>query len=207
MSLAEIGVIGGTGFYSLREGAEERRVETPYGAPSDAITLAEVAGSVREAYHFAREQRGPIERDEAARALWAGVYPTLSAGRPGLAGAVAARGEAQALRLAALYALLDRSAVVRVPHLLAALAVWDYCDASATWIFEDRLGDPIADVVLESLRERGELSRWDISNLFGRNMSAGRILAALRRLLELGLVQVEKRDTGGRPAEVWRLSG
>jgi 5'-methylthioadenosine phosphorylase len=44
MSLAEIGVIGGTGFYSLREGAEERRVETPYGAPSDAITLAEVAG-------------------------------------------------------------------------------------------------------------------------------------------------------------------
>ena len=44
MSLAEIGVIGGTGFYSLLEGAEERRVETPYGAPSDVVTLAEVAG-------------------------------------------------------------------------------------------------------------------------------------------------------------------
>jgi len=44
MSLAEIGVIGGTGFYSLLEGAEERRVETPYGAPSDVVTLGEVAG-------------------------------------------------------------------------------------------------------------------------------------------------------------------
>jgi len=44
MSLAEIGVIGGTGFYSLLEGAAERRVETPYGAPSDVVTLAEVSG-------------------------------------------------------------------------------------------------------------------------------------------------------------------
>jgi 5'-methylthioadenosine phosphorylase len=44
MSLAEIGVIGGSGFYSLLEGAEERRVETPYGAPSDVITLGELAG-------------------------------------------------------------------------------------------------------------------------------------------------------------------
>ncbi|MGH2627357.1 MAG: 5'-methylthioadenosine phosphorylase, partial [Anaerolineales bacterium] len=44
MSLAEIGVIGGTGFYSLLEGAEERRVETPYGAPSDIVTLGDLAG-------------------------------------------------------------------------------------------------------------------------------------------------------------------
>jgi len=44
MSLAEIGVIGGTGFYSLLEGAQEHRVETPYGPPSDVVTLAEVGG-------------------------------------------------------------------------------------------------------------------------------------------------------------------
>lgn len=44
MTEAEIGIIGGTGFYSLLEGAEERRVETPYGPPSDVLTLAEVAG-------------------------------------------------------------------------------------------------------------------------------------------------------------------
>lgn len=44
MTEAEIGVIGGTGFYSLLEGARERRVETPYGPPSDVVTMAEVAG-------------------------------------------------------------------------------------------------------------------------------------------------------------------
>ena len=44
MSQAEIGVIGGSGFYALIEGAEERRVETPYGAPSDVVTVGELAG-------------------------------------------------------------------------------------------------------------------------------------------------------------------
>jgi len=41
---AEIGVIGGTGFYSLLDGAVERRIETPYGAPSDVVTVGEMAG-------------------------------------------------------------------------------------------------------------------------------------------------------------------
>ncbi len=44
MAVAEIGVIGGTGFYSLLEDAEERRIETPYGAPSDVVTIGEMAG-------------------------------------------------------------------------------------------------------------------------------------------------------------------
>src|SRR4030067_3467482 len=43
---AEIGIIGGTGLYApkLFKNAEEVTVETPYGAPSDAITVAELDG-------------------------------------------------------------------------------------------------------------------------------------------------------------------
>jgi 5'-methylthioadenosine phosphorylase len=41
---AEIGVIGGSGFYSLLEDVHEVKVDTPYGAPSDSIFLAEVSG-------------------------------------------------------------------------------------------------------------------------------------------------------------------
>jgi 5'-methylthioadenosine phosphorylase len=39
-----VGVIGGSGFYSLLEGAEERSVSTPYGGPSDPVTLGSLAG-------------------------------------------------------------------------------------------------------------------------------------------------------------------
>lgn len=41
---AEIGVFGGSGFYSLLEHAEEYRVNTPYGAPSSPVMVGEIGG-------------------------------------------------------------------------------------------------------------------------------------------------------------------
>ena len=41
---ADIGVFGGSGFYSLIENAHEVEVETPYGCPSDSFALGEIAG-------------------------------------------------------------------------------------------------------------------------------------------------------------------
>jgi 5'-methylthioadenosine phosphorylase len=44
MPRAEIGVFGGSGFYSFLEDVEEVEVETPYGEPSAPITIGEVGG-------------------------------------------------------------------------------------------------------------------------------------------------------------------
>ncbi len=41
---AEIGVFGGSGFYSFLDNVKEVKVETPYGAPSDLIAIGEYAG-------------------------------------------------------------------------------------------------------------------------------------------------------------------
>ena len=41
---AEIGVFGGSGFYSLLDDVREVKIDTPYGAPSDSFFLASVAG-------------------------------------------------------------------------------------------------------------------------------------------------------------------
>ena len=41
---AEVGVFGGSGFYSLLENVREVKVDTPYGPPSDNVFLADVAG-------------------------------------------------------------------------------------------------------------------------------------------------------------------
>jgi 5'-methylthioadenosine phosphorylase len=41
---AEIGVIGGSGLYRFLDGAAPLSVETPYGPPSDAVTVAELEG-------------------------------------------------------------------------------------------------------------------------------------------------------------------
>ncbi len=39
-----VGVIGGSGFYSLLDDAEQREVATPYGQPSGAVTVGDLAG-------------------------------------------------------------------------------------------------------------------------------------------------------------------
>lgn len=41
---AEIGIFGGSGFYSLLPDVREVKVDTPYGPPSDSIMLATVSG-------------------------------------------------------------------------------------------------------------------------------------------------------------------
>ena len=44
MSDAEIGVFGGSGFYSFLDDAEEVAVDTPYGATSDRFVIGDVGG-------------------------------------------------------------------------------------------------------------------------------------------------------------------
>jgi len=58
--LAEIGVIGGTGVYDpeMLKGRREVKVHTPYGAPSDLITLGTIGG--RRVAFLPRHGRGHV---------------------------------------------------------------------------------------------------------------------------------------------------
>jgi hypothetical protein len=147
---------------------------------------------------------GELRRDDAARDIWHQVYPKLSEGRPGLLGAVTSRAEAQVMRIALIYSLLDGDVAIRSEHLMAALAVWDYCEASARYIFGSRLGDPVADEILQLLRRNPQgLSRTELSGHFARNRSAVEISRALMMLADSGLARKKDQNTGGRPSEIW----
>jgi hypothetical protein len=147
-----------------------------------------------------------LRRDDEASTIWHCVYGPLSQGQAGMFGAATNRSEAQVLRLCVLYAALDCSELIRADHLMAALAVWRYAEQSARWIFGDATGDPIADTIVSALRLR-PMSRNDIRELFGRNVSSGRIAQALGILTRYGLASVQTAsDTGGRPREVWHAA-
>jgi 5'-methylthioadenosine phosphorylase len=69
---AEIGVIGGSGFYSFLQDVTEVTVDTPYGPPSDALFLGDVAG--RRVAFLPRHGRGhhlPPHRINYRANLWA----------------------------------------------------------------------------------------------------------------------------------------
>jgi DNA-binding transcriptional ArsR family regulator len=180
----------------------------PEGGRIADVDLAPLLRRLNEAATFAM-QTDEIRRDESARALWHEVYPELSEGRPGLLGAITARAEAQVMRLSALYALLDRSALVTREHLMAALALWDYSERSAAFIFGEALGDPTADEILRSLRQTPEgLTRTSIRDLFGRNRSGGELGRAIAVLAEHGLIVRAESEhyEAGRPAEIWKAT-
>lgn len=153
----------------------------------------------------AARRLGLVARDRAARHVWAAVYPRLTTPPPGLTGALVSRAAAQTLRLSALYAALDGSPWIRVPHLLAALAIWDYCEASVRWLFGEQSGDYVADTLLACLRQSpAGLDRTEISHMLGRHVPAVRLSPALESLRQSGLARSQMRtDTGGRPEERW----
>lgn len=69
---AQIGVFGGSGFYSFLPDVEEVRIHTPYGPPSEKVALATVAGK-RVAFlpRHGREHTVPAHAVNYRANLWA----------------------------------------------------------------------------------------------------------------------------------------
>ena len=180
----------------------------PEGGQLQAVDFSSIVERLTDAVKFGR-QTGEIKRDDQARLLWCDIYPDLSEGKPGLTGSMLARSEAQVMRVACIYALLDLSNVVRTEHLTAALAVWDYVEASARFIFGNSIGDPLADEIKEVLKKAGEdgMTKTEIHNHFGRHKKTKDINRALNVLAERGITRfVKLTDTGGRTAEKWFIN-
>lgn len=181
-----------------------RSKSLPEGGQMHTVNIAPLVDQLREAVRFA----GTVtrtSRDDDARALWHDVYGALSEGLPGLVGAMTGRAEAQVMRLAHIYALLDQTATIRRPHLEAALAVWDYSLSSVSYVFSTALGDPLADSLLELLRQQSPLTvtRTEIRSYVGGRVGAAEIDRALALLSRYSLAHMQTLHTGGRPAEVW----
>lgn len=176
----------------------------PEGGRFRDADAAPFIGRLEEALEFARTV-GEMGRDSAARQLWRSVYPKLSAPKLGMLDAVTCRAEPHVMRLSCLYALLDQSDTVRAEHLQAALALWAYVEASCQYIFGEASGNPVADAILEALRNAPDgMTRTEISAALGRNKRASVIAAALEKLTKHSLARCERIKTNGAPREIWR---
>jgi hypothetical protein len=178
----------------------------PFGGDLSDRDIMAAGDQLKQAIDDARSI-GRVTMTAAAKKHWMAVYGTLSRDRDGLLGAVTARAEAQVVRLALVYALLDGQPDINERHLAAALAVWEYCEASAAYIFGELLGDPVADELLRALQQAGPegMTRTAIRDLFGRHQSSDRTRAALRLLATKGRARMAQDQTKGRPSETWFL--
>ena len=168
----------------------------------------ELVDELRASVEFGRETLGEITWGEESKLLWAEeIYPDLSEGEEGLVGGILGRAETHVLRLAALYAVMDRSKTIEPPHLFAALSLWDYCEASVRLIFGNASGDRTLDTLVEALTERrdGWYDEDEIHHLFSGHTKSHEIEHALMTLLSQGRASRIYEETGGRSTERWRF--
>jgi len=177
----------------------------PEGGNLKSENLNDLVIRLQKTIEFGRKA-DEVTRDDGARKLWRICYEELSEGKPGLLGAITARAEAQVLRLSVIYALLDRSKLIRPEHHRAALALWNYCERSAQWIFSTATGDPRADRILLALKVAGKtgLTKTEISErVFNRNVASGVLSDALQILQQSGCATSNRETTGGAPRVRW----
>jgi hypothetical protein len=178
------------------------------GGRPDTIELTR---RLQETIYFAQKAQ-QVEFDADCKDIWSGkggVYDALINRPPGLLGAVTSRAEAHVTRLALFWALMDLDREIRLPHLMAALAVWDYNENGCAYLFGRSTGSEVADKIEEALLmvSPGGLTQTEIWNVFQRNAKAGAIPAALKLLESLGRAEMRKAETEkNRPAMIWFAS-
>jgi len=182
-------------------------VPEPLPMPDDQVVAIQ-----RHILDLLRRFKEPMEItfDMRAKAWWNdGLYAWLTTEHPGLAGCVINRGEAQVIRLAMLYSILEGSPVITIEALEAAVAFWDYCRRSALYIFHGREADAVAQTIIEAL-EGGPKTTTELHDLFKRNLTASRLGMALQELAAAGLVTAEtvpaEGGKGGRPKTRYTLT-
>ena len=148
---------------------------------------------------------GEVKRSPSASAIWCESYPALVAEKRGLWDAVTSRAEAQVLRLSLVYALLDGSDTIDVPHLRAALAIWRYCDDSARLIFstDDQAdtGGTLEARIRQLARERPGIMRTELRDAISHKIKANELERALTWLAGRGEIQRRTSTESGRVCE------
>lgn len=187
----------------------ERSKLLPFGGEPQEEELRAVAYQFGEilAHVFAKGERR-LELDAEAREAWISIYPELACGHENSrVDSVTSRAHAQVLRLALLYSALDNADAITTEHLKAALAVWEYCEASADFLFGRNESDAIEDTIMKALTARGRLSTTALSGALSNHTPKNRLHEALTRLQKAGAITSHQDRSGpGRPAVVWSLA-
>ncbi|MCK5679571.1 DUF3987 domain-containing protein, partial [bacterium] len=152
------------------------------------------------------EGEGSVELGHEARGAWCDhYYSDLTKDRPGLAGCTTNRGEAQVLRLAMIYCLLDGERTISLEHLKSGVAVWEYCRQSANYIFAGRTEDATSQRIIDALQQ-GSMSSTELYKAFGNHLNKAKLGPALKELLASNRITAERRKTKGAPSTVYHIS-
>jgi hypothetical protein len=140
-----------------------------------------------------------------AAAFWESIYADISRDTTGLIGNITARSEAQCIRLALCYALLDGSDVIDVHHLQSATALWSYAECSVYYIFDNTNDNSLSNKILEILKT-GKKSSSELNVELGGHIKADKLRECLQELIGFRKICSLTEQTKGRPRTIFFLA-
>jgi hypothetical protein len=172
----------------------QKVVPFPEGVPQRTIyALARhIDGAVVDARTI-----GQYRLSDSAKGMWGGCYYDLSAPTQGRAGQMVSRGEVMVLRLALIYAIIAKHDAIESQDLVAAIALWNYCNESALYLFDGNETAPkLAEKIIKLLADR-DMTRTEISNALHRNVISKVLDHVLDYLCGIGSITSTTFTTDG----------
>jgi hypothetical protein len=172
--------------------------------------IVENLKAVFKQYFANTDEPTRFRRSLAANDLWKALYRKLNNQKHvSFIDGVLVRDTSHLLKLALIYAVLDQATQIDLSHIQAALAVCDYSQASARWLFSERTGNRTANKIFWALVRCPEgMGRDQINDdVLYRNTPKIQLDLALEALAQNGLARLEiKRAANKRKIEVWFAS-
>jgi hypothetical protein len=148
-----------------------------------------------------------FKRTNQAESLWKELYLKLNDQKHvGFIDGVLVRDTSHLLKLALIYAILDQVDYIDTVHLQAALALCDYSQATARWLFTERTGNKLANTIFWALCRNPEGMTRDmiIDDVCYRNTPKIQLDQALESLSKNDMVRMELiKIKKGRKIEKW----
>jgi hypothetical protein len=191
----------------------DRAHSLPFGADTGNLKFKKLAGQIRKALEEAK--RLPLlewDPKDGVRDRWQVIYGRLMNVGDGPVAAATDRAEAQILRIAFLFAVLDQSPTIKLPHLEAGLACWEFASQSASKLFGgSKALSPRARKLLDALQDGPEgLTVAEINRLFSNHLKQHEMEELVKELTDRQLASVRsepgKGRTGTRVTAVFQTS-
>lgn len=183
----------------------------PFGGNPAGERLAAVSNAIDVACGWAQTVRHEMPFDSDAAEMWAVVYEKLGDIPSGTVGAILSRAEPHVRRVAMIYAVMDRSTVIRIEHLEAAMEIWRYSTDSVRWIFDSAevatVQDKVQDKILKTIQEHPDgINRRVIAQSVGGGIKNHDLEFHIAALLNLGKIRRETEQRTRQKCEFYYLS-
>lgn len=165
--------------------------------------MSSYASKIVDAIQFASKTKR-LSLNEEALEIWRDMAVTLARSEIPMS----ERARVQVLRIACIFALLDRTNQVNSEHLKAASHIWQYCAGSIVYIFEQDENED-AGKIIDALRKHGGLTTTQIRvGVFQQNIKSAEMNSLLKALEAKGRIQRVRQprsSKGGKPATIFHL--